>query len=85
VAQVIPFANVVDSLKAMSLTLHASFELKFLDYGAIIIECVNCFPTKFNGDILFEIPHVHHLLGHFEQLQRYGQKVRWSCLVHVVG
>jgi hypothetical protein len=73
-AQVIPFTNVVDSLKAMSLTLHVYFELKFLDYGAIIIECANCFLTKFNGDILFEIPHVHHLLRHFEQFQRYGQK-----------
>ncbi len=74
-AQVAPFTNVVDSLKTMFLTLHASFELKSLDYGAITIECVSCLPKKFNGDILFELPRVHHLLGHFEQLQRYGQKV----------
>jgi hypothetical protein len=52
---VAPFTNVVDSLKAMSLTLHVSFELKSLDYGAITIEFVNCLPTKFNGDILFEL------------------------------
>jgi hypothetical protein len=53
----------------MFLTLHASFELKSFDYGAITIEFMNFFPTKFNGDILFELPLVHHLLGHFEQLQ----------------
>jgi hypothetical protein len=22
-----------------------------------------------NGDILFELPHIHHPLGHFKQLQ----------------
>ncbi len=73
--QVAPFTNVVDSLKAMFLTLHVFFELKSFDYGAITINCLNCLPKKFNGDILFELPHVHHLLGHFKQLQRYGQKV----------
>ncbi len=51
-----PFTTVVDSLKAMSLTLHDSSKLKSLDYDAIIIEFVNCLPTKFNGDILFEFP-----------------------------
>jgi hypothetical protein len=68
----------------MFLTPHVSFELKSLDYGVIKIEFVNCFPTKFNGDILFELPPGHHPLGHFEQLQKYGQKVQWSCLVQVV-
>jgi hypothetical protein len=31
-------------------------ELKSIDYGATTIEFVNCLPTKFNGDILFELP-----------------------------
>ncbi len=54
--QVVAFSNVVDSLKAMFLTSHACYELKSYNYGAIIIEFVNCFPTKFNGDVLFKLP-----------------------------
>jgi len=69
VLQVATFSNTIESLKTMSLTLHASFELKSLDYGPTTIEFMNCFPTKFNGDILFELCFVRHLLGHFEQLQ----------------
>jgi hypothetical protein len=46
VPQVVTFSNIVDSLKASSLTLHACFELKSFDYGAITIEFVNCFPTN---------------------------------------
>ncbi len=45
------FSIAVESLKEISLTPHASSELKFLDYGAITVEFVNCLPTKFNGDI----------------------------------
>jgi hypothetical protein len=66
VPQVVPFTSIVNLLKVMSLTPHGFLELKSLDYDAITIEFVNCFPTKFNGDILFEFPHVCHLLGHFE-------------------
>ncbi len=51
--QVVASSNVVDLLKAMSLTLHDCFKLESLDYGAIRIEFVNCFPITFNGDILF--------------------------------
>jgi hypothetical protein len=54
--------------------MHICFELKSLDYGAIIIEFMNCLPTKFNGDILFELPLVCHLLGHFGQLQGVDRK-----------
>jgi hypothetical protein len=43
--QAVAFSNVIDSLKAMSLTPHAWSKLKSLDYGAIIIEYVNCLPT----------------------------------------
>jgi hypothetical protein len=53
------------------------------DYGAITIEFVNCLPTKFNGEILFELPLVRHLLGHSRQLQgmdiKYGGHV-WCKL-----
>ncbi len=64
--EVATFSNIIESLKTMSLTLHASFELKSLDYGPITIEFMNCFPTKFNGDILFELCFVRHLLGHIQ-------------------
>jgi hypothetical protein len=49
------FSSIVKSLKAMSLTPHTCSKLKSFDYGAIKIEFVNCLPTKFNGDILFEL------------------------------
>ncbi len=68
------FSNVVDSLKAMSLIPYICSELKSLDYGAITIEFVNCLPTKFNGDILFELPPIHHPLGHYGQLQGMDKK-----------
>jgi hypothetical protein len=58
----------------MSLTSHTSFKLKSLDYCAITIEFVNYLPTKFNGDILFELPPMHHPLGHSEQLQGMDRK-----------
>jgi hypothetical protein len=74
VPQAIPFTNVVNLLKVMFLTPHVSFELKSLDYDAITIEFVNCLPTKFNGDILFELFHVLHLSRHFEQLQGMDRK-----------
>jgi hypothetical protein len=66
--------NVVDLLKAMSLTLHTRYESKSLNYNAIIIEFVNYLPIKFNGDILFELPHVRRLLGHAKQLQGMDRK-----------
>jgi hypothetical protein len=74
VPQVIPFTNIFNWLKVMSLTSHTSSELKSLDYNAIIIKIMNCFPTKFNGDISFELPNVWHLLGHFRQLQGMDRK-----------
>jgi hypothetical protein len=58
----------------MSLTPHVCFELKSLEYCAITIEFVNYFPTKFNGDILFEFPLIRHPLGHFRQLQGMDRK-----------
>jgi hypothetical protein len=69
VPQMVAFSSILDSLKAMSLTLHACSELKSFDYEAITIEFVNCFPTKFNGEILFGLPLVHHPLGQSKQLQ----------------
>jgi hypothetical protein len=59
---VVVFSSVVDLLKAMSLNLHVYFELKSLNYEAITIEFVNSLPSKFNGDILFKLPHVCHPL-----------------------
>jgi hypothetical protein len=73
-SQVTPFFNIVESLKVMSLTLHACSELKSFDYGAITIEFVNCLPTKLNGDILFAISLVRLLLGHYAQLQGMDKK-----------
>jgi hypothetical protein len=50
------------------------FDLKSLNYDVITIEFVNYFPTKFNGNILFELLPLHHLLGHSEQLQVMDKK-----------
>jgi hypothetical protein len=74
VLQVAHFTSIVDSLKVMSLTLQVSSKLKSLNYNAITIEFVNYLPTKFNGDILFEIPPICHPLGHSKQLQGMDRK-----------
>jgi hypothetical protein len=69
VPQMATFSIIIDLLKAMSLTTHTCSKLKTFDYEAITIVFVNGLPTKFNGDILFELPLIHHPLGHFKQLQ----------------
>jgi hypothetical protein len=74
VLQVAHFTSIVDSLKVMSLTLQVSSKLKSLNYNAVTIEFVNYLPTKFNGDILFEIPPICHPLGHSKQLQGMDRK-----------
>jgi hypothetical protein len=74
VPQMAAFSIIVDLLKAISLTPHACYELKSLDYEAITIEFVNCLLTKFNGDILFKLLHVHHPLGQSRQLQSMDRK-----------
>jgi hypothetical protein len=72
--QVATFSSIVDSLKVMSLALHTCSELKSLNYEDITIEFVNCFPTKFNGDISIELPLVYHPLGKSGQLQGMDRK-----------
>jgi hypothetical protein len=68
VPQVAILSSVVESLKVMFLTPHICFEVKSIDYGAITIEFVNYLSTKFNGDILFDLPFVRYPSGHFKQL-----------------
>jgi hypothetical protein len=58
----------------MSLAPDTCFKLKSFDYGVITIEFMNCLPTKFNGNMLFELPPFHHPLGHFRQLQGMDKK-----------
>ncbi len=48
--------SVVECLKAMSFTVHVSFELKYLNYDSFRIEIVPCISNTFNGDVLFELP-----------------------------
>jgi hypothetical protein len=40
---------------------------------------VNCLPTKFNGEILFELPPIHHPLGYFGQLQGMDKMVMFGA------
>jgi len=47
---------VVNCLKVMTLTLNISNKLKTLIYNTMNIQKVLCFPTRFDGDILFEFP-----------------------------
>ncbi len=58
----------------MSLTSHTCLELKSLNYGAITIEFMNYVPSKFNGDILFELLPIHHPLGKSKKLQGMDRK-----------
>jgi len=52
--------KIVESLKAMFHTPHVLNELRSLNYGTKKIENVSCLPTKFNGDIFFELSPICH-------------------------
>jgi len=62
------FSNIVELLKAMSLTLHAHSKLKSLDYGVIKIKYMSWIHRKLDGDIFFEFPFVHHPSKHSRKL-----------------
>lgn len=47
---------VINCLKVMTLTLNISNKLKTLIYDTMNIQKVLCLPTRFDGDILFELP-----------------------------
>jgi hypothetical protein len=47
---------VINCLKVMTLTLNISNKLKTLIYDIMNIQKVLCLPTRFYGDILFELP-----------------------------
>jgi hypothetical protein len=55
----------------MSHTLHALNNLRSLDYSKIKIEIVPHLVIKFDNDILFEPPYLHH------PLRYYGQMPEW--------
>jgi hypothetical protein len=57
--------SVVDYFRTMSLTMHASSELRDLNYDSFRIEIVPCISTTFNGDVLFELPPFVCLDDHF--------------------
>ncbi len=69
VPQVTTFTSIVESSKVMSLISDTCFELKSFDYGAIIIEFVNCLPTNSMVTYSLNFLLVCHPLGHFRQLQ----------------
>jgi hypothetical protein len=66
--------RVVDYFRAMSLVAHANFELRYLNYDSFNIEIVPCILTTFNGDVLFELPPLVSLGGHFGQMQGMDRK-----------
>jgi hypothetical protein len=55
----------------MSRSLHASNNLRSLDYSKIKIEIVSYLLMKFDNEILFEPPYFHHPLGHYGQMQEW--------------
>jgi hypothetical protein len=55
----------------MSCTLHASNNLRSLDYSNIKIDIVPYLLMKFDNDILFELPYFHHPLRHYGQMQEW--------------
>jgi hypothetical protein len=63
--QVHPFVlSVVECLKAMSFTLHATLELRELNYETFWIENAPSIPSTFGGDVFFELPLVDNPNGH---------------------
>jgi hypothetical protein len=52
--QVHPFVfSVMECLKAMSFALHATLELKVLNYDTLWIENILNIPSTFDGDVFF--------------------------------
>jgi hypothetical protein len=63
--QVHPFVlSVVECLKVMSFALHATLELRYLNYDTLWIENVPNIPSTFDGDVFFELPLVDNPNGH---------------------
>ncbi len=58
----------------MSFAAHASFKLRDLNYDNFHIENVRWIPTTFNGDVLFEFPHIVSPNGHSRQMQKMDKK-----------
>jgi hypothetical protein len=71
---ILSIQSIIDYLCAMSITIHASNELRNLDHDKIIIIVVSFLPTTFNNDILFESPRLF-LVIIFAANARHGQKV----------
>jgi len=76
--------SVIDYLWAMSFVVHASSELRNLNYDNFCIENVHCILSRFSGDVLFELPHVVSHDGHSGQMQWIGNmmamrgaRLRW--------
>jgi hypothetical protein len=61
--------NIIVSLMAMFLTAHASNKQRFLDYNIMKIEALSFLFVRFNGDVLFEFPLVHKLMGLSKRMQ----------------
>lgn len=55
----------------MSHTLHASNNLRSLDYSKIKFGIVPYLLMESNSDILFELPYLHHPLGHYGKMQEW--------------
>jgi hypothetical protein len=63
--EVHPFVfSVMEGLKAMSFALHATLELKVLNYDTLWIENTLNIPSTFDGGLIFELPLVHNPNGH---------------------
>ncbi len=52
----------------MSFVVHASSELRDLNYDNFCIGNVRCILSRFSGDVLFELPHVVSPDGHYGQM-----------------
>jgi hypothetical protein len=48
--------NVLECFKAMSFALHATLELKKMNYDTLWIENAPSIPSIFYGDVFYELP-----------------------------
>jgi hypothetical protein len=68
------FHIVIDCIKLMSFAPHVASELREVNYNTLCIENVPYIPATFDGDVLFELPLVNNLDGHYGQMQGMDKK-----------
>jgi hypothetical protein len=68
------FLSVVDCFKLMSFAHHATSELKQVNYDTFWIKNAPYILVTFDVDVIFELPQINNLDGHYSQMKGMDKK-----------